>query len=510
MAYHRKKAVSCTILKHVSAMALASTAPANADTLPGVLAHIYETNPTITGGRAGVRALDEGVPIALAAGRPSLAATIGYNEFLQPSLNRIIAPARSVTGSVSAEMPIFSAGAVRNTVRAADARRAAGGFQLRSTEANVFTEAVSAYLDVIKSQSVFHLNENNVRVLETNVMAAELRFRAGELTRTDIAQSQARLEQARGQFATAAAQLAESYQEYVRISGKAPDRLEPPPPLPQLPTTSDEAADVAVANNPMLHATRLTRTAAGYDVRVAAAARYPRVSAFASRDYSDYLDSTVSGGLGGRAARGDRSATIGLRMNVPLYQGGLPGAKMREAQARESQSIEQTTVVERAVIAEARSAHARYGASLLVIRASEGAVRANEVALQGVRAENSVGTRDVLDVLNAELELLNSRVNLVAARRDSYVAGFALLATVGRAEADDLGLEVGLYDPLDNFNRVRGKLSDWSQDPAPQPVATRTVDVRAATLDAILVPGTGAMPPAWDGAPHARKEEVPQ
>lgn len=504
MANHQKLAVRSAILAGTSVVLLTSATPAWADTLPGVLAYIYETNPTITGGRAGLRALDEGVPIAKAAGRPTLAANVGYDEFLKQSLNRTFSPARSVTGSVSAEVPIFSGGLVRNTVRAAEARRAAGQSELRSTEANVFTEAVAAYLDVIKNQSVLHLNENNVRVLETNVMAAELRFRAGELTRTDIAQSQARLEQARGQFASAAAQLVESHQEYVRVSGKSPERLEPPPPLPELPATPDEAANVAVANNPVLHAARLTRTAAGYDVRAASAARYPRISAFASGDYSNYLGSSLSAGLIGGAAQSDRSATVGLRMSVPLYQGGLPGARVREAQARESQVIEQSTAVERAVVAQARSAHARYGASLLIIRASAQAVRANEVALEGVRAENSVGTRDVLDVLNAELELLNSRVALIAARRDSYVAGFALLAAVGRAEADDLGLEVKLYDPLVNFHRVRDKLSDWSQDPKPQPVATRTLEVRSATFDTAVSSGASTVPKLPDAANNPR------
>lgn len=502
MVNHRHPAARSVILAGASAAILTGAAPTRADTLPGVLAHVYETNPTITGGRAGLRALDEGVPIARAAGRPTVAANAGYDEFLRQPLNRTL-PTPPVTGSVSAEVPIFSGGLVRHTVRAAEARRAAGQSELLSTEANVFTETVAAYLDVIQNQSVLHLNENNVRVLETNVMAAELRFRAGELTRTDIAQSQARLEQARGQFASAAAQLAESHQEYLRVSGKAPDGLEPPPPLPELPATSDEAANVAVANNPALQATRLTRAAAGYDVRAAAAARYPRISAFATGDYSNHLGSSLAAGL-----ENGSSQTVGVRVSVPLYQGGLPGARVREAQARESQVIEETTAVERAVIAQARSAHARYGASLLIIRANEQAVQANDVALEGVRAENSVGTRDVLDVLNAELELLNSRVALVAARRDSYVAGFALLAAVGRAEADDLGLDVQLYDPLVNFDRVRGKLSDWSQDPKPQPVATRTVDVQTAPFDVAGSSGANTGPKAPDTANGARPEEV--
>jgi outer membrane protein len=78
--------------------------------------------------------------------------------------------------------------------------------------------------------------------------------------------------------------------------------------------------------------------------------------------------------------------------------------------------------------------------------------------------------------LNAEQELLNSQVALVTARRDNYVAGFALLNAMGQAEAEDLNLDTGgpLYDPAANYNRTIRRASDWGNDPAPVPVATRT------------------------------------
>jgi outer membrane protein len=134
------------------------------------------------------------------------------------------------------------------------------------------------------------------------------------------------------------------------------------------------------------------------------------------------------------------------------------------------------------VIAQTRSAFANWQSAQQVIASSQVAVDANRLSLEGVRAENSVGTRTILDILNAEQELLNSQVTLVTARRDAYVAGFALLAAMGRAEAQDLNLDGGpLYDPVVNYTRVRGKLSDWSQDPEPQPVATSTAQTPVQT-----------------------------
>src|SRR3546814_3095551 len=126
---------------------------------------------------------------------------------------------------------------------------------------------------------------------------------------------------------------------------------------------------------------------------------------------------------------------------------------VRRATALESQALEQTIFIERRVVAEARAAYSRYQATQAVIQSSRAAIAANELALEGVRAENTVGTRNVLDVLNAEQELLNSRVQLVTAERDAYVAGFTLLAAMGRAEARDPNLFGGtLFEP--GFSRT--------------------------------------------------------
>jgi len=421
---------------------------AQADTLQEALAEAYQTNPTLTAARAALRATDEGVPIALAAGRPTISATADYQEFLVRSANSFSAPLRAANAGANVSFPIFQGGRVKNSVKAADARVLAGRAALRSTEADVFTAIVSVYMDVLRDTAIVELNSRNVVVLSTNLQASRDRFEVGDLTRTDVAQSEARLQVAKGQLELVRSQLDASLENYLRFVGIPARNLEQPEELQALPPTADDALLVALDNNPQLEAAKADVKAARFDIKVAGATRLPRLSAVASGTYNNYLG-TLGSTLPGRAFQQQQSsATIGLSASIPLYQGGLPAAQIRRSQALLGQTLEQEIFVERRIVADTRAAFSRYRATQTVILSAQAAVSANELALEGVRAENTVGNRNVLDVLNAEQELLNSRVQLVTARRDAYVAGFALLATMGRAEARYLNLFGGpLLDP---------------------------------------------------------------
>ncbi|MFD1788752.1 TolC family outer membrane protein [Sphingomonas floccifaciens] len=466
-----------------AALALTGAGAVSAETLREALIRAYRTNPTITGARADLRAQDETVPIARASGRPSANLQGTYTETLRQTGNNIFAPDRQVNGQAVVSYPIVSFGAVRNSVRAAETRLEAGRANLRGTEANLFTDVVSAYMDVIRDEAVVALNQQNVRALSVNMQASRDRFEVGDLTRTDVAQSEARRALAEGQLRQAEARLIASRENYIRIVGAPAGTLETPPPLPNLPGDTATAVTTALNNNPLLEAAAKARDATRLDTRVARASRLPRISVQAGGTYYNFLNTLGSSSPITAAPQSDYGLTAGIGLTLPLYQGGRPAAQVRQSQARESQAIEQVTLTERGVIAQVRSAYASWLSAQQVIASSEVAVAANRLSLEGVRAENSVGTRTILDILNAEQELLNSQVTLVSARRDAYVAGFALLAAMGRAEADDLNLgDTGpLYDPVVNYDRVRNRLSDWGSDPEPTPVATRTVDIAPQT-----------------------------
>ena len=455
-----------------SLIAALAAASASADTLREALVTTYEANPTLTAQREALKATDATVAIAKAQGRPQVSATVGLNKDLARS--GILetgghGPTLSVGADVS--MPLFTGGRISNSIQAAKTRVEAGRATLRGVEGDVFTDAVAAYMDVIRDRAVVELNENNVRVLGTNLQATQDRFEIGDVTKTDVAQSQARLELGRANLATARGIEASSEQEYRRVIGHDPGDLAPPPPLPPLPATADEAVRIALANNPDIEAINRQAQAAAYDINVARAQRLPSLSAGVSETYVNSL-----GGTAGNVPNTGTQTTAGLNATIPIYQGGEPAARIRQAQAFEGQTLEQAIGTERTVVAQARSAFATYRAAQEAIASQVTAVSANELALEGARAERSVGTRTVLDVLNAEQELLNSQVALVTARRDEYVAGFQLLNAMGQAEAQDLGLDGGpLYDPLGNYRHVANNWNDWASDPNPVPVATRTV-----------------------------------
>jgi outer membrane protein len=471
---------------------------AGADTLREALVSAYNSNPTLSGQREALRATDATVAIAKAAGRPQISATAGLNRDLARSGildNGGKGPTLSV--GVDLSYPLFNGGSVKNSVRAAEARVEAGRGTLGAVEGDVFTQAVTAYMDVIRDRAIVELNQNNVKVLETNLEATRDRFQIGDLTRTDVAQSEARLQLGRSQLVQSQGTLAASEATYRQVIGHAPGQLPPPPPLPPLPATADEAVRIALASNPDLFSVSRQAIASGYDVKVARASRLPTLSAGVSETYVNNL----GGGTGTNPITGNPNpstgtqTSAGLNARIPIFQGGLPAARIRQAQAQQGQALEQVVGTERAVVQSTRSAFANYEAAQQAIQAETVAVQANELALEGNRAEQTVGTRTIIEVLNAEQELLNSQVALVSAKRDSYVAGFQLLNAMGQAEAQDLGLDGGpLYDPLGNYRRVAGNWNDWAGEPGPVVRSTRTVSTEELPVNPIVTPRVDAAP----------------
>jgi outer membrane protein len=258
---------------------------ASADTLREALVSTYNANPTLTGQREALKSTDAGVAIARAAGRPQVSATVGVTRDLTRS-GRFDVGSKGpfITGGVDLSYPLFQGGTVRNNVEASKTRVEAGRATLRAVEGDVFTEAVAAYMDVIRDRAIVELNENQVKVLSTNLEATRDRFEIGDVTRTDVAQSEARLSLGRSNLTTAQGRLATSEENYRRVIGKRPDALQPPPPLPPFPATADQADQVALANNPDLIAVARQAEAANYDVRSVRGSRLPTVSAVASGD----------------------------------------------------------------------------------------------------------------------------------------------------------------------------------------------------------------------------------
>ncbi|QYE35810.1 MULTISPECIES: TolC family outer membrane protein [Sphingosinicellaceae] len=465
---------------------------AAADTLPDALAAAYETNPQLTVQRAIVRQADEGVPQALASGRPTVSAS-GVAQ--QSGDNFTSDGGRYYNGALSLNQSLYRGGRTRSATSAAENRILAARARLRAVEDNVLLAVVTAYADVLRYAQVVELNENQVKVLQRELQASRDRFEVGDLTRTDVAQSDARLANAQSNLVVARGQLNTANNAYVRVVGRPPVDLAPLPPLPLLPGTVGQATDLANANNPSLVAARFDEAAARYDVSTIERQRLPTLDAGGGVNYT-YTQSGTAGftttgtgstgtgstgsGSTGTGSTGGSSVvsgnfhafqqTAGLTLTVPLYQAGLNGSQIRAAQSVRSQYMEQIGFIGRQAVETASNAFVSVATARAVITASESSVKANQLALEGVTQENQVGTRTVLEVLNAEQELVVARVNLAAARRDEYVAGYTLLAAVGEAEADPLAVPGEHYDSTANAKRVRHKWGDYDIDDNPAPL----------------------------------------
>jgi len=500
------------------ALLLAGAVPLSAETLPEALAAAYEANPQLAVQRAIVRQADEGVPQALSAGRPSLTAT-GSAQQSGSDFSRD--GGRFYQGALSLNQSLYRGGRTRTAVNAAENRIYAARARLRAVEDNVLLEVVTAYADVLRYGATVELNQNQVKVLQRELQASRDRFEVGDLTRTDVAQSDARLANAQSNLVIAQGQLNTARNAYLRVVGHPPAGLAPLPPIPLLPGTVGQAVDLANANNPSLIAARFDEAAARFDVGTIERGRRPSLGVGTGLNYT-YVQSGVGGftstgtsssgsgsssggttgtgstttagtgtggttgtlgtgatGTSGAAAStigsvsgsgGSFQQTVGLSLSVPLYQAGLDGSQIRAAQAVRSQFMEQIGFVGRQVAETAQNAFVSVATARAVIAADESSVRANTLALEGVSQENQVGTRTVLEVLNAEQELVVARVNLAAARRDEYVAAYTLLAAVGAAEADVLAVPAPHYDATANAARVRHKWNDYDTDPNPPPL----------------------------------------
>jgi outer membrane protein len=470
---------------------------ARSETLNEALAAVYDKNPKMTAQRASVRVADEDANIARSAGLPTIEGTATYRENLlngdEPPGLFVSNPDRQVVGGLNVTAPLLTFGAVSNSVSAAESRIEASRMGLRGTEAELFTAVVGAFMDVLRDEAVVQLNQRNTEVMRYTLRETSERQRAGNRGPTDVAQAEARVALAESQLETAQAQLISSREAYIQLVGHAPGSLQPPPPLPVMPATAQEAVVIAIGDNPDLLAAQAEQRAASFDVEAADAGLYPRVNGIGGLNYYDYLGS-LDPGTGPNDGQQGTTAFVGVEVRVPIFMGGRLTSQLRQAQAQHAVAMENVLDAEREVVADVRSAYATWVAAERVIRSSQRGVDANTKVVAGLRAETTVGFRPLLDLLNAEQELLNSEVTLVTARRDAYVAGFELLAAMGRAEARDLNFDTGmLYDPAVNYERVRDLAVTFERDPDPVVQSSSTVDT--PPQDSAVAPSNLPVPP---------------
>jgi outer membrane protein len=491
----------------LAALAFAVSNPVSAETLKEALTAAYLYNPTLKSARAQLRATDNGVAQAKSGYRPTVTASFldGYDNIrtkiaASAAAQQSLAVCGSVSGTtcnapftalplssfssssigngssnprqaqVQAQQNIFDGFRTYNNVKGAEALVEAGREDLRNAEITVLLNAATAYMNVVRDQAIVNLRQNNVRVLAEQLRATEDRFKVGEVTKTDVAQAQSGLAQSQADLSIAQGTLYGDQALFAQFIGHPPGKLrDPGPPTRLLPKTLQAAIDISEAESPGILGAIFRERAQDHQVKQIKGQLLPSLSATASYTWNAQP-------FGAPSITVENEGRVFGTLTVPLYEAGNVSAQIRAA-------VETLSEMRQNIDAQRELARSNVSSQWGLIVAARGnvaagkaAVDATKIALQGVREEEKVGQRTILDVLNSEQQFLNANVNLVSFQRDLVVASYGVLAFEGRLTAYDIALQAELYDPTRYYGEVKDAWYGWGasidgrEDPRVAPV----------------------------------------
>ena len=436
--------------------ALAFTQGAAAQTLEDALVYAYQNNPALQAQRARLRAVDEEVPAALAGWRPKveiagdIGASYSRTDGMVPNAGSHTTAPHGV--GLTATAPLYQGGRVSAQVDSAENRVNAGRAQLQAVEQSILLDTVTAYMDVLRFLSEIELSRSSERVVRRQLQAAMDRLEVGEVTRTDVAQAEARLAQAGAERVAAEGGMMSARAMYQQVTGQVPSTLSWPPVPMGLPESEEDALAAANDANPSITAASFIAQAAQADIEAASAALRPQVSIVGDLrqrfDNSNLIEQSTD-------------ASIRASVRVPLYQGGAANARIRQSKQIAAQRLLELDGSRRTVQEQVAQAWRALTSARAQIAAFESQVAATAVALDGVEQETRVGLRTTLDVLDAEQEHFKAQINLVRTQREEIVAAYQLKAATGALTAQQLGLPVDLYDPEAHYRSVREQPGEW-------------------------------------------------
>ena len=425
---------------------------AKAEDIFSVLAKTYSSNPTLQSQRAYLRSVDENIAIAKSGYRPNLSLQGAYRDG-ENKVKKGVGQGgdyNNLSGAAVVSQPVFSGFSTVNSVKATDRAIKAAQNNLSNVEQNILLEASTAYLDVLQNRAIVELQKNNEELLKKKLEETQERFKVGEVTRTDVSQAEARHSQAISDRIASEGNLQASIATYIELIGQEPSDLsEPVEMINYLPTSYDEALNVALKNNYSIKEAQHLYASKGYEVYANTGALFPSIS----------LDGSIGRN---KSEQGEIDTTTentewGVNLSIPLYTGGATRAKIRQSKYQKWQAQEGVLEAKRAVKASVLSAWEYMKSNESQLKAIAAQIEANTIALEGVQKEESLGNRTILDVLDSYQELLNSKVNDVKARRTYYVSAMNLLASMGKMTAKELKLDVELYDAQKYYEETKGK-----------------------------------------------------
>lgn len=408
-------------------------------TLYGVLTETYKNNPEINAMRAELKSVDENYSQAMAGFKPVLTGSADYSSS-HSSASRKHSDPKSISLDVS--QSLYSGGSTMAEVRQSESKIKAARAKLNLTEQKVLFDAVTAYMNIIRDEKIVELTLNNEKVLTTHLKAVSDRLKVGDVTKTDVSQSEARLAKAMAGRIAAEGNLKKSRAFFEKVVALNPDRLQKPDINITLPTTLEEALTLAQNNNPAIAVSQFTQQAAKSQTRMIEGELLPTI------DLTGSVAKTFNPSLS--AAEVDNSRAIGVQAALPLYTGGATLSRIRQSQQNENQQridgVNTDRLVHQAVI----DAWEGLTSAAAETKARQAQIDASKLALDGVTVERDYGSRSTLDLLDAEQEYLDAQVAFTGAETDKTIATFDLLKSVGNLTVTGLHLETPVYN-LDNL-----------------------------------------------------------
>jgi outer membrane protein len=440
-------------------MAYAGSTPVLADTIEAALVRAYQNNPQLNAQRAQVRATDENVPQALSGYRPKVAVTAsaGYQytdvtstqggtaqNLVRTEIHGANAPR---SAGLTVTQNLYNGGQTANRTRAAESQVSGAREGLRVLEQSVLLSGATIYMDYLRDSAILEVQKSNVRVLEQTLKQTRDRFNVGEVTRTDVAQSEAQLAAGRTQELTAEANLTTTRSNFRRIIGNEPENLAPGSPVDRfLPGTLPAAVELSLIENPNVTASMYGIDVNFLQVKIAEGALLPTVNLQASVQQSYEQTMTTFQAFGASAI---------AQLSIPVYQGGAEYSLIRQSKETLAQQRLNLDTTRDSTRANTVTAWGQLVAGKAQVASAQSQVTASEIALNGVREEAKAGQRTTLDVLNAQQTLVNARVALVTAQHDRVVASYAVLNAIGRLSPQVLKLPTTTYDPSVHYHQVR-------------------------------------------------------
>jgi outer membrane protein len=440
-------------------LALMGPLPALADTIEAALVRAYQNNPQLNAQRAIVRSTDEGVPQALSGYRPkvNVTASAGYqytdtnstaggtpNAIVRTEIHGANAP-RSVGATITQNL--FNGQVTANKTRAAESQVSGAREALRNIEQTVLLTAATTYMDYLRDSAIVEVQLSNVRVLEQTLKQTKDRFNVGEVTRTDVAQSEAQLAAGRTQQLTAESNLVTTRSKFRQVIGNEPQALAPGSPVDRfLPSTLPGAVELSLTQHPNVTAAMFGIDVQHLTVKINEGALLPTVNLQASVQQAYEQQMTIFRSFGASAA---------AQLSIPIFQGGGEYALIRQSKETLAQQRLNLEQIRDATRANTVTVWGQLVAGKAQVQSAQAQVTASEIALNGVREEAKAGQRTTLDVLNAQQALVNARVALVTAQHDRVVASYGVLNAVGRLSPQVLKLATETYDPSVHYHQVR-------------------------------------------------------